>query len=109
MGYGEYGGGGSVKWKVEHEAHSNSGAADNKVTPDAAGGKKCSGFDPIPASEMGVGKGAPAGHFRVEVMYNSSADADAARKSAAVQGSSLVLFVKANSGAAHTPQIRVSW
>jgi len=106
MGYGEFGGGGSVDWEVNQEN------TTHPVPPTSAG--KASGRDPIPVADMGGKKGAPAGHFRVEVMYASAADAAAALTSIAVQGASLVFFVKSNTavpggGAKNPPQVRVSW
>ena len=107
MGYGEFGGGGSVDWQVNHENPAHG-------APAAAAGGLASGHDPIAVGNMGVSKGAPAGHFRVEVMYASSADAAAALQSVAVQGASVVLFVKSNTAvpapaARNAPQVRVSW
>jgi hypothetical protein len=106
MGYGEFGGNGSVHWQVRHEA------VPGRIDPPANGRSK--GKDPIESGEMGTSKGAPAGHFRVDLIYTSPADAQAALQSAAVQGASLVLFVRANT--IETPaetwapaQIRVSW
>ena len=106
MGYGEFGGGGSVDWEVNHE---NNGHAHPGHGPG-----KANSHDPIPVADIGVTKGAPAGHFRVEVMYVSPADAAAALKSIAVQGASLVFFVRSNTAVAappakNPPQIRVSW
>jgi hypothetical protein len=106
MGYGEFGGGGSVDWEVNHENTSH------PAPPTSAG--KANGHDSIPVANMGLLKGAPAGHFRVEVMYASPADAAAALQSIAVQGASLVLFVKSNTAVAgppakNPPQVRVSW
>jgi len=110
MGYGEFGGGGSVSWKVEHEEN-------NKGQTNHSAGK-ADGHDTIPVAEMGKKKQAPDGHFRVEVMYHSPSDAQAAQQSVVVQGSSLVFYVKANSGQGannagghenYPPQIRVSW
>jgi hypothetical protein len=105
MGYGEFGGGGSVDWEVNHET----GGGAPTTSPGRA-----KGHDSKALADMGRDKGAPAGHFRVEVMYASPADAAAALQSAAVQGASLVLFVKSNTampggGATSPPQIRVSW
>lgn len=106
MGYGEYGGGGSVNWKVDHET--NNGNVNNP----GGGNKKADGFDPIPRNQMGVSKGAPEGHFKVEVFYGTPSDAEAARRSVTVRGSTLVFYVQANSipnGQPIPPQIRVSW
>ena len=108
MGYGEFGGGGSVDWQVNHENPAHG-------APAAAAGGQASARDPIAVGNMGVTKGAPAGHFRVEVMYASPADAAAALKSISVQGASIVLFVKSNTAAPPAlparmpPQVRVSW
>jgi hypothetical protein len=106
MGYGEFGGGGSVDWEVSHE---NPGHPAPGTSPG-----KANGHDSKSIADMGLSKGAPAGHFRVEVMFASPADAAAALTSAGVQGASLVLFVKSNTavpggGAKNPPQIRVSW
>jgi hypothetical protein len=106
MGYGEFGGGGSVEWEVNHE--------NTAHTPPPTSAGKANGHDSISVADMGVKKGAPAGHFRLEVMYGSPADAAAALTSIAVQGASLVFFVKSNTavpggGAKNPPQVRVSW
>jgi len=109
MGYGEYGGGGSVSWKVDHET------ANGNVNNPGGGNKKADGHDPVPRNQMGLSKGAPEGHFKLEVFYNSESDADAARKSVSVAGSTLLLYVRSNTGGnpggnpPNPPQIRVSW
>ncbi len=107
MGYGEVGGNGSVHWRVEHQG-------TNKGSYKAPKKGKHTGVDPIPNSDVGGGTGAPAGHFRLEVRYDYPADAQAALQSVQVQGSSLVMFVKANTatppaGVDVPAQIRVSW
>ena len=107
MGYGEVGGNGSVHWTTDHEGSS-------KGTYKSPKKGKHKGVDPIPNSYIGVSKGAPAGHFRLDVMYDFPADAQAALNSIQVQGSSLVLFVKSNTddedAEGNVPaQIRVSW
>ena len=107
MGYSEVGGNGSVHWKIEHQ-----GKDKGSYKSPAKGTHK--GVDPIPNNEIGTGKGAPAGHLRLDVMYDYPADAQAALASIQVQGSSLVLFVKSNTDDEDengdvVPQIRVSW
>jgi hypothetical protein len=110
MGYGEFGGNGSVHWRVGHE-----GTRKGDAPREHKRGKgHYYAADPIPNDEVGVGKGAPAGHMRLDVMYDYPADAQAALHSISVQGSSLVLFVKANTatppkGADVPAQIRISW
>jgi hypothetical protein len=106
MGYGEFGGGGSVDWEVNQE---NAGHPAPASTPGRANSR-----DPIAVAAMGLAKGAPGGHFRVDVMYDSPADAAAALSSIAVQGATLVLFVRSNTAVAvgparNPPQVRVSW
>ena len=107
MGYSEVGGNGSVHWLIEHE-----GTDKGKYKSPKKG--KHQGADPIANSEIGTTKGAPAGHLRVDVMYEYPADAQAALKSIQIQGSSLVLFIKSNTADEDkdgnvVPQIRVSW
>lgn len=107
MGYGEVGGNGSVHWTMEHE-----GTNKGKYKSPKKGKHK--GVDPIPNSQIGTTKGAPAGHLRLDVLYDYPADAQAAIASIQVQGSSLVLFVKSNTDDPDAngnvvPQIRVSW
>ena len=110
MGYGEFGGNGSVHWRVDHE--NNDGVED----PEKDGSKKVrvKGKDPIPSADIGTKYGGPSGHFRLDVIYGSSADAQAALNSMVVQGANLVLYVKANTAAVPAnqlapPQIRVRW
>lgn len=106
MGYGEVGGNGSVHWTMTHEGDEGTYKSPKKG--------KHKGVDPIPNSEIGVGKGAPAGHFRLDVIYDYPADAQAALNSIQVQGASLVLFVKSNTddedaGGNVPAQFRISW
>ena len=102
MGYGEFGGGGSVDWVVDNE---------NVNTEVRTEKGKAYSRDPIPLSDLGVKKGAPAGHFKIEVLFNTAADAFAAQQSVAVHGATLVLYVKANTAEArrYPAQVRVSW
>ena len=116
MGYGEFGGGGSVDWTVDLEDV-------NAKAPRTERGKT-TGHDSTPPPDMGIKKGAPAGHFKLEVIFDSVADALAAQKTVAVHGATLVLYVKSNTdegkkgkdqeksypkGGRYPAQVRVSW
>src|SRR5258706_11233305 len=88
MGYGEFGGGGSVDWTVDLE--------DVNAKPPRTDRGKTTGHDITPLADMGTKKGAPSGHFKVEVIFDSVADALAAQETVAVHGATLVLYVKSN-------------
>lgn len=116
MGYGEFGGGGSVDWVVDHE--------DANAKPPRTDKGRTTGHDEVAVQNMGLRKEAPAGHFRLEVIFDSVADAFAAQKTIAVHGATLVLYVKSNTdggkkskdqekslleGGRYPAQVRVSW
>lgn len=101
MGYVEVGGNGSVHWRVDHE---------KKYPGDhtkSANHKNADGKNKIPPSQIGGG----SGNFRLEVIYEYPADAQAALNSLVMQGSTLVLYVKSNTAIADPvpPQIKVIW
>lgn len=101
MGFVEVGGDGSVHWRVDHE---------KKFPGDhtkAENHKKGDGENKIPPAEIGEG----SGNFRLEVIYDYPADAQAALNSVVVQGSTLVLYVKSNTAQVDPvpAQVRVKW
>ena len=91
MGSVEVGGNGSIDWRVDHK---DSNKKDIEAKDDKAKGR-----DPINSGDIQP-PGGPKGHFRLDVMFKSAAEAQAALQTATVQGASIVLFVKANSDTA---------
>ena len=112
MGYGEFGGNGSVHWRIGHEGREIGEAP--KRRPGKREGHYV-GRDPIPNNEVGITNGSKkAGYFRVDITYPDAAQAEAAARLIEVQGNSVVMYVKANTatpapGAEAPTQVRVSW
>ena len=72
MGLGEVGGGGSVKWRVEHHEKGTNRPKQLKHKPGSKPGadevcvnKDAEGHDPIPSSEIGNRAGMKQGFFKV--------------------------------------------
>jgi hypothetical protein len=106
----EVAGNSSVKWSVVHEDKDGTKPIPHKKPHPY----QVEAVDDVDFTEMGVRVGAPAGHFKVSINYEYPADAQAARNSVMVQGSSLVLFVKAvdrtNDQNQNVPsEISISW
>ena len=101
MAYGQFGGGGSVKWEVNHK-----NTAHPKPT---VGSGRANGHDPIPRADMGTSVGAPPGHFRLDVLYDTASEATSALSTAKVDGASIVLFVSSKDGNTYPTQIKISW
>jgi hypothetical protein len=104
MGLVEVGGNGSIDWRVDHKDPNK-----KDIVKDT---HKAKGRDPVPSGDIEA-PGGPKGHFRVDVIYASVTEAQAALQNAIVQGTSIVLYVKANSDKApkyEAPtQIAVNW
>jgi hypothetical protein len=104
MGSIEVGGNGSVDWRVDHK--------DSNKKDIEAKDEKAKGRDPVKSGDIQPPDG-PKGHFRLDVIFKSVQEAQAALQSATVMGTSIVLFVKANSDPApkyEAPtQIAVNW
>lgn len=93
MGGGEFGGNGSVYWRVE--------------TPAAV-----PGVDPIPFTQIGAQKG-HTGLFRIRLRYSTPADAAAGKAGATLNGPFLILDVPAinrpNPNVNPPWEIRIDW
>lgn len=104
MGLVEVGGNGSIDWRVDHH---DSNKRDIEMNQSKAKGR-----DPIASGDIQP-PGGPKGHFRVDIIYATVTEAQAALQNAVVQGTSVVLYVKANSDPAPkyqaATQISVNW
>lgn len=83
MGYGEFGGNGSIHWKIGHGVGNGSPFG--------------SGADPIPNANVGQGHGRQ-GTLRIEITYADAATALKAYQEAAPRDNVIVLHVPANTG-----------
>jgi hypothetical protein len=104
MGSVEVGGNGSIDWRIDHE--------DPKKTDIVVKGDNAMGRDPVPSRETQP-PGGPKGHFRLDVIFNTAMEAKAALETASVQGTAIVLFVRANSEKAEKyqapAQFAINW
>jgi hypothetical protein len=105
MGYGEFGGNGSIHWRIKHEEGKGGGGAP---------AHSFNGADPIANQNVGGSHGRP-GNFRIEIAFDSPQAATTAYEAARPQGSSIVLHVRANNapeppaGQQVPTQISVKW
>jgi hypothetical protein len=83
MGYGEFGGNGSIHWKIGHGIGNGSSFG--------------SGADPIPNANVGQGHG-KQGEFQIEITYATADAAQKAYAAAAPRANVITLNVVANTG-----------